>query len=376
MPFSPAESSPVALLYQAVAPPEIDGIRKPMKPGGYRDSGADIAFNLRAAGVSVVTPRDSPDPTEPLDWVFPDTAEGIAEALSRGARILWANTVLFSGHPLEDIAGRGVRVVCHPPASVDRYDDKWFTRMELLGAGCPVPAAVRVGRTDGGDLLSVDALSEARLEERGLRLPLVVKPVRGRGSEGVSVVRSLEELQRAASALLTAKDPALGTSRYGEWIILERFLPGTELTVTVLPPGTYDFSGVERTFEEHWVLPPIRRFAHQGDIAPYNGLVAVVENSVRLSDEERQLPALRRLEAACALAARAVGARAFIRIDCRADERGEFLLFDLNMKPNMTGPGRPGRDDQDSLCSLSALGVGWSYTDLLLIVLRHAWRLS
>lgn len=31
-----------------------------------------------------------------------------------------------------------------------------------------------------------------------------------------------------------------------------------------------------------------------------------------------------------------VGARAPIRIDCRANKEGQYFFFDLNMKPNMT----------------------------------------
>ncbi|WP_314445020.1 hypothetical protein [Massilia timonae] len=73
----------VALLYQAMPPPVIDGIRKDPKPGGYADSGADIVHALRMAGVKVATPQASPDPARDLDWVFPDTPEGIAAGRAR-----------------------------------------------------------------------------------------------------------------------------------------------------------------------------------------------------------------------------------------------------------------------------------------------------
>jgi hypothetical protein len=36
----------IAILYQAQLPPFKNGIQKPMKPGGYSDSGADIAYEL------------------------------------------------------------------------------------------------------------------------------------------------------------------------------------------------------------------------------------------------------------------------------------------------------------------------------------------
>jgi len=54
------------------------------------------------------------------------------------------------------------------------------------------------------------------------------------------------------------------------------------------------------------------------------------------------------------------------------DREGIGRLFDLNMKPNMTGAGRPGRDDQDSLTMIAAREIGWSYEDLLLNMLNNA----
>ena len=36
-----------AVLYQKHKPPMIDGIDKPLKSGGYSDSGADISFSLK-----------------------------------------------------------------------------------------------------------------------------------------------------------------------------------------------------------------------------------------------------------------------------------------------------------------------------------------
>ena len=38
----------------------------------------------------------------------------------------------------------------------------------------------------------------------------------------------------------------------------------------------------------------------------------------------------------------------------------------------MTGPGRPGREDQSSLTALAASALGWSYADLLQNMLQSA----
>lgn len=53
---------------------------------------------------------------------------------------------------------------------------------------------------------------------------------------------------------------------------------------------------------------------------------------------------------------------------------GPYFLFDLNMKPNLTGPGRPGRGDQDSLVTMASASIGWDYTDFLMVMLTHSWK--
>ena len=86
-----------------------------------------------------------------------------------------------------------------------------------------------------------------------------------------------------------------------------------------------------------------------------------------------EAPVLAMLDA-CVKAAELVESRAVIRIDCRADASGQFKLFDLNMKPNMTGAGRPGRADQDCLSAIAARADGWSYADMLDAMLATAWK--
>ena len=91
----------VAILYQSKAPPALDGIVKPMKEGGYSDSGADIALALVLNKVEVISPVDLPKTQNDFDWVFPDSLEGIETAISRGANIFWLNTVLAANELLK-----------------------------------------------------------------------------------------------------------------------------------------------------------------------------------------------------------------------------------------------------------------------------------
>lgn len=347
----------VAILYQALPPPVIDGLRKDAKPGGYSDGGADIAVALKARGHAVLTPVAHPDPARPLDWVFPDTQEGINAAIASGATILWANTVLFAGHPLEAVPWQ-VAIVGQHPATMQRFDDKFDTNRMLAATGLPVARAFLLGR---------DALPalEATVTREALTFPLIVKPVRGRGSQGVTLVRDMAALRAAATALLDE-------GKFGDRLMVEEFLDGEEMTVTVMPPGAPMPDG--KVGVAHWALRPVLRFDQKNGVAPYNGDVAVTQNSVAVDASRTETPAMRAMVQACVDAARRVDARAVIRIDCRADRTGLFKLFDLNMKPNMTGPGRPGRDDQDCLSAIAARADGWDFADLLEAMLAAHWR--
>jgi hypothetical protein len=140
----------IAIIYQAKAPPTRNGILKPMKPGGYSDSGADIAFSLRRQNIHVVTPVENPGTESDLDWVFPDTIEGIQSAVEKGATVIWLNTVLYKGHPVEDFIKKGIAVVEQIPENVDLYDDKWITNNLLKANGLPIPKSVMICFTNVG----------------------------------------------------------------------------------------------------------------------------------------------------------------------------------------------------------------------------------
>lgn len=369
-----AAAGPVAMLCQAIEIPAVGGIRKPVKRGGYADSGADIACALRAAGIEVCTPVSEPAPAVDADWVFPDSHEGIEAALDQGARVLWANTVLFKGHPLESFMDR-VRVVGQLPERVQAYDDKWDTNELLRRHGLPVADSVLVGVDDPRQTYSIEALSDSELAAHGLRFPLVVKPLRGRGSQGVFRVDTLTSLRARFDQIMKAREIFHGDLMpvFDRSVIVEQYLPGEELAIAVMPPGEYRMQDRAQAMQSHWSLPAVCRCRHEDGVAPYDDAAPLAGNSKPLDRDEQQRPALRKLMDQCARAGALVDSRAPIRIDCRADEQGNYHLFDLNMKPNLTGPGRPDRNDRDSLIAMAARAAGWSYTDLLLNMLAQAW---
>lgn len=392
-----SKSTRVAVLYQAAPPPAIDNVRKPMKPGGqepsrllkniptanpkttgYQDSGADIAYNLsKACGINISTPHAQPDPSDQTQWCFPDTETGILAALDGGATHLWANTIVHKTHPLQistKVVERSeeVKAIGQPPCLVELYDDKRYVNDWLRSTGhFTMPRAWTLARMPSSD-------AAAQVDSVHLAFPIVAKPCRGRGSAGVKLCKTAAELARHVESLYL--DSSV--------VMLEEFLGGEEATVTVMPPTGSSAS-------DYWAMPIVTRFNHEDGIAPYNGNVAVTSNSQAVSAETFGADSTyAEVARQCEGVARLLKVTAPIRIDVRRrrDESGSpFVLFDINMKPvsrtsvvagylytidtvsqNMTGPGRPGREEQASLTALAAAQMGWDYPRLLLEMLSAA----
>lgn len=152
-----------------------------------------------------------------------------------------------------------LRVIGQSPLCVDRYDNKdWVNTLLRKTGGFTMPRSWDIA---AGSTPSADSLKD-------LPYPVVAKPIRGRGSHGVKVCRSPEEL--AAHAKSLADEDAA--------VMLEEFLQGEEATVTVMPPNAE---------KGYWALPLVSRFNHQDGIAPYNGTVAVTANSRVVPDCEK-----------------------------------------------------------------------------------------
>lgn len=346
-----------AILYQTRLPPIKNGVQKPMKPGGYSDSGADIACELKKNGIRIVTPVSNPNIKTDLDWVFPDTKKGIQNALDKGANTFWLNTILYKNHEIENFFDRDIQFIGQLPSQVDIYDDKYFTNELLRKNKIPIPKT---------KLISIENLTDYALD---IDFPIVVKPIRGRGSQGVSLVKNKKELDNKLNEIFSNKG-------YGNTVYVEQFLSGQEITVTVMPSGNYLIDNQERIYKKPWCLPAVKRFNHKAGIAPYNGTVAVMKNSSVLENDELNSGKIIEIYSQCEKAGELLNIKAPIRIDCRADENENYFLFDLNMKPNMTGPSRPHRQNQDSLTLLASRKISWNYINVLKNMMRQSWKVS
>lgn len=145
-------------------------------------------------------------------------------------------------------------------------------------------------------------------------LPLVVKPVTGGSTLGISIVRKDEDL---SSAVDNARN--FGDGRF----FFEKFVPGTEITIGILGSGEearalpaieivpckgfYDFEAKYHPGGSRHIMPP--------------GLPArIVEKASEITLE----------------AHRAIGCRAFSRSELIVNEKKEIFLLELNTIPGFT----------------------------------------
>jgi D-alanine-D-alanine ligase len=173
-------------------------------------------------------------------------------------------------------------------------------------AGLQVPAHVTLSQQafrEMGATAALDRVAAARGS------PLVVKPATGGSSLGLSIV---EDPARLAQAIV-------GALSYGEAVLIERFVAGTEVAVTVL-------DGV--------ALPPV-------EIRPKEG---AYDFAARYTAGATEFHVPARLDeaviTACSEAAvtafEAIGARHLSRADLIVDRAGVPWLLELDTCPGMT----------------------------------------
>jgi D-alanine-D-alanine ligase len=220
------------------------------------------------------------------------------------------------------------------PAACRVAFDKPVAKAVLGAAGLRVPEGVALPHETFRELGAATVLA-AIVESLGL--PLVVKPTRGGSALGVSVVHRAEDLPAAM----------VGAFSYGDTALVERFVTGTEIAVSVVERDGRAFA-----------LPAV-------EIVPDGG---VYDYAARYTAGTTEFFTPARLdqvvaEAAAEVAERAhaiLGLRDLSRADLVVDADGIPWVLEVNVAPGMT---------ETSLLPQSAaaagLDLGWLCRDLL-----------
>ncbi len=205
----------------------------------------------------------------------------------------------------ERISSWGARLVGSPPRAARLADDKAAARRRLLGAGLPMAAGRLIAAS--GDLPG---------ELDGLSYPLVLKSPLEHGSRGVVLVRSAEEVRRAAEDLI-----ARGI-REGERLLLEEHVGGIEVAATIVEAG-----GRPRC------LPLVEVVLGRSQI--YAAKRKWGGRSLPIRAARLPGPLQARVRRTALRAFRALGLRDYARIDLRVDRDGTPRVLEANVRPSV-----------------------------------------
>ncbi len=182
-------------------------------------------------------------------------------------------------------------------AACVRCIDKSLTKHDLRAAGIPTPDWFAFNETAFRELGAADALDG--LEER-LGFPLVIKPSRGGSALGVKFA---EHEGDVAAALVSAFS-------YDDRVLLERFVKGRELAVSVL--------GDE-------ALPVVEAIPREGDSYDFEARYEIGRTSFACPAELDESEAVA-VTAAALAAYQALGCSGFSRVDLILAEDGPQVL--------------------------------------------------
>ena len=205
----------------------------------------------------------------------------------------------------------GVAYVGARPASCRLTWDKPVAKALVAAAGVSAPAGVALSHATFRELGAAAVLTAV---VHSLGLPLAVKPARGGSALGLSIVRSAEELP---AAMVTAY-------AYGDIALLETFIEGTEVSVTVLE----DEDGVPHALPAVEIVPDGGVYSYD---ARYTAGATEFFVPGRLSENASTAAA----EAALT-AYRVLGHQHLSRMDLIIDAEDRPWFLEGNISPGMT----------------------------------------
>ncbi|MFC5065047.1 D-alanine--D-alanine ligase family protein [Actinomycetospora atypica] len=291
-------------------------------------SGRRIAAVLRDTGIAV----DEWDTDAALVGRLRDTRpDAVVVALHGGEGENGAvqSVLELLGVPFVGTGGRACR----------RAHDKPSAKAELARAGLDTPEWVALPHTTFREL-GAGAVLDALVGTLGL--PLMLKPDQGGSALGAQVVRDAADLPSAM----------VGALAYSETVLVERFVSGVEVAISVIDTG----DGPE-------ALPAVE-VEPEGGVYDYTARYTA--GLTRFHCPARVDPGTAERIAAAAVAAhRALDLRDLSRTDAIVDADGRVQVLEVNVSPGLT---------ENSLLPLAIAAAGRDLGEVFGLLVDRAVR--
>ena len=312
----------------------------------YESVAQDIAASLERIGFRNVA-------------VLPDDMR-LAQALKKQRiNLVWTNTGGVQGrsaisHTPALLEMLGIPFVGHDPLTAGLLDSKHHFKRQLQALGIPTAPFFVWQPHEPRQTLFTDR----RLKSLFANWPhgFVVKPVTGRASLHVHYVEDAKDLPDVVAHVHEMTQNA---------VLVEGYLPGREYCVGVCGPvvarrgkltqlsGPFAFSALERR------LGRGERIFTSMDVKP------ITAARTRALDSRTDGDIIERLETMARQVYTCTPLQTLVRLDIRANDRGELFVLEANPKPDLAAP----RETATSLLCAGLERYGMSYDDLILSIL-------
>jgi D-alanine-D-alanine ligase len=294
-------------------------------------SGAHVQEALRRLGYDTVAIDPGPDFVQRLSEERPDVA---FIALHGGGG--------EDGTVQELLEALAIPYTGSGPAACMRCADKALAKFLMREAGIPT-AEFRVLREPSVKALGAGAAVGPI--ERALGFPVVVKPARQGSALGVKFAHSADELPAAM----------VGAFSYDRKILIERYVKGRDLAVSVLDSPTEG--------EAPSALPVVEAIPREEDFYNYESRYQIGMTTF-VCPAELDAETTARSQQLALDTYRLLGCRGVARVDLMLDElSGELLVLETNSIPGMT---------DTSLLPQAADAAGIGFDELVKRILASA----
>jgi D-alanine-D-alanine ligase len=234
-----------------------------------------------------------------------------------------------------ELEAMGLAYTGSDPASSELAMDKQASKDRAKSLGILTPES-RLFRLDNTERASPATVMElADIIENSIGYPMVAKPNREGSSVGLALLHNREDTSLRLPRVIQASAD----------ILVERFIPGRELTVAIL--GDRALPAIE-------ILPEsgLYDFEHK-----YSKGVTRYQCPAELPGDMREV-----MESQALAIFQNLGCRDLGRVDFRGDEEGRLWFLEVNTIPGMT---------ETSLVPMSAAAIGLDFPALVAKIARH-----
>jgi D-alanine-D-alanine ligase len=228
------------------------------------------------------------------------------------------------------------------PAACMRCTDKVLAKYLMREAGIPTPDFHFFRESTFKELGAAATLVDV---EHRLSFPLVVKPASQGSALGVKFARTSDQLPGAI----------VGALSYDKKILIERYVKGRDLAVSVLDS--------ENPGEEPAALPVVEAIPREEDFYNYESRYEIGMTTF-VCPAELAAETTARAQELALQTYRLLGCRGVARVDLMLDEdSGELMVLETNVVPGLT---------ETSLLPLAADAAGIGFEELIERILASA----